>query len=162
MDSKAEKILSKGLKEGYAGKSRHVSTKRGPFTLKATEITFPDGSLYNDHWIFKRTGGGQEIAQSGNDMATRVFAGGVVNEEKLISLGIKEQDVVEYLKKVLPTVANKTRLHENIKPELDGEWQYEYIILKQYPEILLSIGVETIKYKNETVFVHAFLNTPIK
>lgn len=163
MISNAENILSKGLQMGYAGGSERLSVKRGPFTLKATELSFPElDAKYNDHWIAKRVGGGQEIAQAGDEMATRVFAGGIVKPEVLQSLGVNEEQVITYLKSKLPAFANTTRLHENIEPQADGDWQYAYKVIKDYPDLPLTIGVESIKYKGKEVFVHVFLNSPIE
>lgn len=160
--SNADNVLTMGLKAGYAGGSQRQTVTRGPFTLKATELSFPElDAKYNDHWIAKRIGGGQEIAQTGDEMATRVFAGGIVKPEKLQQLGITEEQVMAYLKSTLPNVADRTRLHEPVDLAPDGDWKYTYTPMKDYPDLPLSIGVETISYKGEDVFVHVFLNTPI-
>lgn len=162
MISQAEKILAKGLKSGYAGESTRHEIARGPFTLKATELAFPKlNATYNDHWIAKRTGGGQEIAQADNEMVTRLFAGGIVSPKKLQKLGIHEAQVLSYLKTKLAELADKTRLHENIESEADGDWQYSYKILEKYPDVPVTVGVESIQYKGQDVFIHVFLNTPI-
>lgn len=153
--------MAKGLKSGYAGKGERLSVKRGPFPLVAEEIAFPEeDAAYNDHWIARRVGGGQEIARSGQEMATRVFAGGIVNPEALIPLGIKESDVLTHLKATLSELAETTRLNENVTHS-EGDWQYAYEVIKSFPEVPLTIGLETIKYKNTPVFVHAFLNAPV-
>jgi hypothetical protein len=89
-----------------------------------------------------------------------LYAGGTVASEKLGALGISEKQVLDYLKEKIAQL-DKTRLHENIQPVVDGDWQYEYSILKNYPEIFLTIGVEIIQYKGQTVFTHVFLNSPI-
>ncbi len=162
MKSNAENILTKGLKSGYAGTSVYQDVPRGPFTLKAAELSFPElQAEYNDHWIVKRVGGGQEIARIGTDMATRVFAGGIVSPEKLSALGIHESQVIAYLKKQLSVFADKTRLHEEVTPPADGDWQYRYRIVEDYPDVPVSVGVETVTYKGKEVFVHVFLNAPI-
>lgn len=162
MRSNAEKILSLGLETGYAGGSERLTVKRGPFELKATELSFPElDAKYNDHWIFKRVGGGQEIAMNGDEMATRVFAGGIVKPEILKNLGISEEQILAFHKTQLSQLAHTTRLHEDIRPDPDGDWQYKYEVMKDYPDLPLTIGVETITYKGQQVFVHVFLNSPI-
>ena len=161
MKSPAESILSRGLAAGYAGNHIPEHIQHGPFSLKGVMSVFPDGSQYIDRWIAKRVGGGQEIAQTGEEMATRVFAGGVVNNELLKTLGITKEHVIEYLKKNLNERAHETRLHERVDPPADGDWKYTYEVMKEYPDVPLTIGVETISYKNTNVFVHVFLNTPI-
>lgn len=161
MQSQAERILAQGLKSGYAGKGKRLTVRRGPFTLTAEELTFPGlNASYNDHWIAKRVGGGQEIARTGSDMATRVFAGGIVRPDTLAPLGITESDVLGYLKRTLSELAEATRLRENVTRS-DGDWQYAYEVLKSFPEVPLTMGLETITYKGTPVFVHAFLNAPV-
>lgn len=162
MLTNSEKILAKGLQDGYAGESKRSIVKRGPFTLTTTELVFPEfNGMYIDQWIAKRIGGGQEISQAKDEMATRVFAGGIVKPEIIKALGISEEDVLTYHKSTLSVLAGKTRLHENVTPDADGDWQYSYKIIKEYPELPLTIGIETISYKNTDVFVHVFLNSPI-
>lgn len=162
MKQSADQILSKGLQTGYAGAGKRISVQRGPFALVAEELAFPElDAKYNDHWIAKRVGGGQEIAQSGKDVATRVFAGGIVKPEILNSLGITEQDVLRYLKETLPKVADKTRLHTDVMVDADGDWKYQYNVIRTYPDVPLTVGVETILYQSKEVFIHVFLITPI-
>lgn len=162
MNTKAEAILIRGLKAGYAGGETPIVITRGPFVGKESALSFPDlNADYNDQWFFKRTGGGQDIARSGDEMATRVFAGGIVKPDILKKLGISEDQVLAYHKQKLSTLASTTRLHDDVVVPADGDWQYTYQIMKDYPDLLLTVGVETISYKNTDVFVHVFLNTPI-
>ncbi len=161
MQSSAERILAKGLKSGYAGKGERLTVHRGPFALTAEELAFPElDAQYNDHWIAKRVGGGQEIAQAGDELATRVFAGGIVHPDKLSPLGITESDVLSFLKTTLSELAETTRLYKNITRS-DGYWQYTYEVIKTFPEVPLMVGIESICYKGKPVFVHAFLNAPV-
>ena len=160
MLTNAEKVLTMGLRAGYAGGEAPHAVTRGKFIGKETSISYPDAE-YNDQWFFKRTGGGQDIARKGDEMATRVFAGGIVKPEILEKLGIKESDILTYHKSKLSVLADKTRLHENVSPEADGDWQYKYEIMRDYPDLPLTIGVEIITYKGNNVFVHVFLNSPI-
>lgn len=160
--TKAEAILVKGLKNGYAGKQVPQPVTRGVFSGKETSESFPEiDADYNDQWFFRRTGAGQDIARSGDEYATRAFAGGIVNPEKLAELRITEQDVLTYHKQKLAELVDRTRLQEPVEPAADGDWNYQYRILKTYPDVPLTIGIETITYKDQEVFVHAFLNTSI-
>lgn len=156
----AENILIQGLKAGYAGGEAPREVFRGTFAGKESSSSFPDAE-YNDQWFFKRTGGGQDIAREGDETVTRVFAGGIVDPEKLQGLHITEKDVLTYHKQKLSELVERTRLHEPVVPDADGDWQYQYQILTSYPDVPLSIGVETIEYKGQEVFVHVFVNTPI-
>lgn len=162
MTHNAEKILVKGLQDGYAGSQAPKEISRGPFAGKESAESYPDRDAdYNDQWFFKRTGGGQDIARAGDETITRVFAGGIVTPDKLRDLRVTEAEVLAYHKQKLSALAHKTRLHEDVHPDPDGDWQYRYDITKYYPDIPLTIGVETITYKGQDVFVHVFLNVPI-
>lgn len=162
MATQAEQVLTKGLKAGYAGSDLPHIIRRGSFVGKESSISFHDSNAeYNDQWFFKRTGGGQDMARSGDELVTRVFAGGIVKSEKLQKLGITEQQVLTYHKTKISELVDRTRLHENVIPEKDGDWQYKYEVMKDYPDLPLTIGVETITYKGYDVFVHVFLNSPI-
>ena len=162
MANAAEATLRKGLVTGYAGGSEPRSVKRGPFTIKSSHHSFPEQQAeYLDEWIFQRTGGGQEIAQYANDIATRVFAGGVIRDEKLKELGITHDQVISYFRAKLSEVADRTRLHENVVLDPDGDWQYRYEVQKEVPELPMTIGLETVTYTGHTVFIHVFLITPI-
>lgn len=160
MITNAEKILVKGLQAGYAAGEMPHTVSRGNFIGKESTTSFPDAD-YNDQWFFKRTGGGQDIARAGDEMSTRVFAGGIVTPAKLRTLNITEDQVLAYHKQKLSALADRTRLHENVHPDPDGDWQYHYSIIHDYPDVPLTVGVETITYKGQDVFVHVFLNTPI-
>lgn len=162
MQKIAETILARGLKSGYGGAGERTQVSRGPFTLTSMEQKFPDADgAYMDQWIAKRTGADQEIASAGTETATRVFAGGLISQDELSHLGTTDTEALDYLKSKLSTLADKTRLHEDVHPEADGDWLYAYRVIDRFPEIPLTIGVETITYKGTTVFVHGFLNTPV-
>ncbi len=162
MVSRAEKTLTRGLTAGYAGGSKPETVSRGPFTVKSSHHSFPDHDAeYLDEWIFKRTGGGQEIARAGGDTVTRVFAGGVVSDDILSGLGITHEDVIGYFRTKLSEVSGHTRLHQAVVPEPDGNWQYRYDILRSYPALPMTVGLETVRYGETVVFVHVFLVTPV-
>ena len=162
MLTRAEKVLTKGLQAGFAGKSTVRTVSRGAFGTSSADVTLPQSSEhYSDQWIVRRVGGGQEIAGSGDETVTRVYAGGIIAPEKLRALGVNEPQVLAYLKKQLSALSGKTRLHEDVLPPADGDWQYRYAISHTYPDIPLSVGVETIAYKGVDVFVDVFLNAPV-
>lgn len=162
MATNAEAVLRKGLRAGYAGGSEPKPVTRGPFTVKSSHHSFPEENAeYLDEWIFNRTGGGQEIAKAGKDLATRVFAGGVIREERLKELGITHDQVISYFRSKLEKIADRTRLHENVILEPDGDWQYRYTIEQTIPELPMTVGLETVSYKGHDVFIHVFVITPI-
>lgn len=162
MKQNAEKILVKGLADGYAGSHIPRTISRGPFQGKESAESYPQlDADYNDQWFFKRTGGGQDIARSGDETTTRVFAGGIVDPMILRKLQVTEEQVLAYHKEKLSSLADTTRLHKSIRPEPDGDWLYRYDVIKEYPDVPLTVGVETIAYKGQDVFVHVFLNVPI-
>jgi len=160
--TKAQKILAKGLQSTYAGSNKVGSLTRGKFALQGTEADFSEsGDAYCDQWFVARNGGGQELAKSNDEYATRVYAGGVFSEETLQKLGISEEQVIVYLKQKLTALADHTRLLEPVNAASDGDWQYRYVIDSTYPEIALTVGIETIRYKGTAVFVHVILNSPV-
>lgn len=156
----AHDILAKGLLAGFAGKSVFGSSERGGFSLTSSEVSYPDENAhYIDQWIGKQSGGGQEIARSGDTVITRVYAGGTVSEEILSGLGIRDSDIMAYLKEKLIALSGVTRLSKTVEPITDGDWKYTYDIVSTVFEIGLSIGKETIWYKDTAVFTHVFLMT---
>lgn len=157
-----DRLLSKGLEEGYAGTTKRETIQRGPFQLEASQYTSPEGGVYRDEWIADRTGGGQEIAQVGESKQTRLYAGGTIGVEELAKLGLTKKDVTNRLKQFIRLSEGKTRLLENYLPEPHGDWQYSYEMMENIKDIPLTIGMETVKYKGRMVFTHVFLHTPVE
>lgn len=160
MNSNADKVLINGLHNGFAEKNNYTVVQRGKFDLLSSEFS-NSMDYYIDQYIAKRLASGQEIAKSGNEISTRVYAGGIVSSNILQTLGINEENILDYLKKKIAQ-NNNTRLYELLDPITDGDWQYEYNIIKKYPELPLTVGEESISYKGVKVFIHVFLNSPIE
>ena len=158
----AKKLLADGLSAGFAGHSTFETIQRGPFQGKQSLFTPGAGKVYLDQWFASLRGGGQELVQDGSELATRLYAGGTIDDEELTKLGITEDQVSEQLKKSISELGEKTRLGENCSPEPDGDWKYDYQILDTIPEIGLRIGLESIYYKGSLVFAHGFLQSPVK
>ena len=76
--SKISQALTQGLLAGYGGKSNFLKTTRGSFEVSSSHFEIND-IVYHDEWT---NGGGQEIVKVGNDLFTRVYAGGVFGESK--------------------------------------------------------------------------------
>jgi hypothetical protein len=55
---------------------------------------------------------------------------------------------------------DKTRLESDYE-NVEGDWRYSYTVKKEIEAVGLIVGKEKIKYKNELVFVHYFLLSPI-
>lgn len=157
-----DKLFSKGLEQGYAGGTERQLVQRGPFTLGSSQFTVPNGGNYIDQWIADRVGGGQELAQVGNERSTRLYAGGTINIEGLHKLGLTKKDVTRKLKQFIKESEGRTRLMENYTPQSDGDWQYSYEIINSLKEIPLTVGMETIMFRNTLVFAHGFLHSPIE
>lgn len=157
-----EKLLSDGLEAGYAGGTERLTVSRGSFQLEASQFTSDDGGVYRDEWMADRTGGGQELVQAGDKKSTRLYAGGTIQLEQLTELGLTKKDVTGYLKREIKELGAKTRLFEECTPEPDGDWQYQYKILQAMGNIPLTVGLETINFKDKIVFAHGFLHTSIE
>ncbi|MDD2224628.1 MAG: hypothetical protein PHP97_00500 [Candidatus Shapirobacteria bacterium] len=150
--------LTAGLVAGYGGKTEFIKTDRGGFTVKSSH--FQNGEvIYHDEWT---KGGGQEIVKIGEESFTRVYAGGVADKEVLEKLGITHEEVISNLMNKIQKLGEKTRLFNNCPADLENDWKYEYKILDQDDQILITTGKETIRYKDELVFTHVFVLSPIK
>ena len=159
--SELEDLLGKGLEEGYAGVMERETVQRGPFTVEASEYKSPEGGIYRDEWIADRTGGGQEIAQIGEEKTTRLYAGGTISVEKLRELGLTKKDVTGQLKKFIKESSGTSRLLAPYSSQ-DNDWAYDYHLIASLPEIPLRVGMETIQFKGDLVFAHGFLQTTIE
>jgi hypothetical protein len=153
--SKGIEILTKGLHEGYAGTTVVETIDRLGFALKRSHYEGEEG-VYHDEWLPTRTGGGQELARSGEEKYTRLYAGGVIAPKELHKLGVTEKDVIGYLIKKVGKLGGKTRLFEDCRSESDGEWQYDYRVTDRIPSVDLTRALETIHFKDTLVFVHGF------
>jgi len=160
MSEEINKLLARGLKEGFAGGTVMQGVERGGFNLKSSHFE-SEGNVYHDEWFADRAGGGQEIVKVGDITFTRVYAGGTIPLEELKGLGISKGDVMVFLKKQMAENGEKIRLHANFEPEAEGDWQYSYRVLDTDKEIPLTLGKEVIKYKGQLVFVHNFVISPI-
>lgn len=159
MNSKIKNALVTGLLAGYAGETEFRDIVRGGFEMKQSHYE-KNGIVYHDEWLPNRTGGGQELVMIDGQQYTRLYAGGLIEEQKLKQLGIDENDVISTLINQIKLAGEKTRLDADYENK-DGEWKYSYKVKKQIEEIGLLFGKEKIKYKGQLVFVHYFLLSPI-
>lgn len=161
MSEKTDRLLTRGLNEGFAGGTEIQNVDRGGFKIKSSHFENIDG-IYHDEWMADRTGGGQEIVTADGVVFTRVYAGGTINKESLIDLGISVDDIMATLKKNIIEAGEHTRLFTDYHPEVEGDWQYSYTILEKEAKIPLTLGKEVIKYQGVLVFIHDFLITPVE
>jgi len=152
--------LTKGLVSGYGGETEFTTAMRGPFQLNASHLETGD-LTYHDEWLPNRTGGGQEIVRVGEQQFTRLYAGGAIEEEKLKVLGISKKAVIAFLKDTILEQQQQTRLFAPCSPEPTGDWSYSYQIRDRDESAPVTVGKETISYKDQVVFVHSFLLCPI-
>ena len=161
MDFETKKVLSKGLGEGYVGKSIRGKADRAGFTLETSDYVGPEGK-YHDEWAAHQNGGGQELVEASNgNKATRVYAGGSLSNEELGKLGLTGKDVIGKLVSFVNEAGGKTRLDEDIQLT-DGEWKYAHRVLKSVKEIPVDLSEETITYKDTLVFIHFHINSPVR
>lgn len=154
-------LLAKGLSEGYAGKSVRGKVNRSGFDLETSDYSGAEGR-YHDEWAAHQNGGGQELVESLNgEKATRVYAGGSLDNEGLEKLGITEKDVIGNLIFFVNQLGDKTRLNTDAE-WIEGDWTYTYKILRSVKEIPVEVGEEEIRYKGNLVFVHYHINSPVK
>jgi len=161
MKEEFKSALTNGLNAGYAG-GKPESINRGSFSGKASHIELPEGVTYHDEWFASSSGGGQELVRVGDEIFTRLYAGGTTSEEVLSQLGITDKDVGSYLKRKIIELGEKTRLMENCEPGADGDWQYKYLLTGNYPETNVTTSLESITYRETPVHHHAFILCPVK
>lgn len=155
---KISKGLTYGLVAGYGGKTEFNKTNRAGFAIKSSHFESEE-IIYHDEWT---NNGGQELITVNGESFTRLYGGGVTNSEILQSLNISEDDVINNLKERIVEFGDKTRLFSDFKTETKNNWDYEYKILDKNEEIEVTTGKETISYKNQPVFIHVFILSPIK
>jgi hypothetical protein len=160
MNGKEKEVLSRGLKAGFAGGSERKQVDRGGFLFETSHFEGSD-SRYHDEWLADRVGGGQEVIEVDGKKYTRLYAGGTIGLDELDKLGLTKKDIIKYLITKIQELGDKTRLLEGCEQE-DDEWGYEYRLLDREDAIPVSVGKETIKYKDELVFVHDFLLCPVE
>lgn len=162
MKNTAVRILTKGLVGGYAGNGEITDVNRAGFIGKASHQESESGVVYHDEWFVPiYLGGGQELIEAGGEKHTRVYAGGTLSPEKLIELGVSVKDVGAYLKRKISELAEKTRLFENCAPAADGDWRYVYEVVVKEENIGVTVGVESIYYKEIRVHIHPFILSPV-
>ncbi|HTK03283.1 MAG TPA: hypothetical protein VL401_00745 [Alphaproteobacteria bacterium] len=155
-------ILAKGLSEGYVGKSIRGSVERAGFNLETSDYRGPEGS-YHDEWDADFNGGGQEIVETPNgEKATRVYAGGTLAAEELAKLNLTKKAVIGELIFFVNKLGHGTRLDENAEATDGADWKYKYEVLESQKEIPVDLGKETITYKNNLVFIHYHVVSPVK
>lgn len=161
MKKEIKDILTKGLGEGYVGKSVRGQAVRAGQTLETSDYEGPEGK-YHDEWAAHQNGGGQELIETPNgEKATRVYAGGTPSNEELSKFGISGKDVIGKLIFFVNQLGDKTRLDTDTE-STEGDWNYSYKVLKSVDEIPLVVGDEKITYKGNVVFVHFHINSPVR
>ena len=156
--NKIEKALTQGLLAGYGGETKFEKTTRGSFDISSSHFENNE-IIYHDEWT---KGGGQEIVKIDGELFTRVYGGGTVNKDVLDNLGTKKEEIINYLISKIRELGDKTRLFSECKADKIGDWSYEYKVLDKENKIDVTVGKEIIKYKEEVVFVHCFVLSPIK
>lgn len=160
--SKAKEVLNKGLLAGYVGITPPGRRTRGgvDFRVSHPPKLIMGEAVYHDEWISGRNGGGQETAITSEGSYTRVYAGGVFPEEYLKELGVNKDIVESRLSFFIKGSNGQTRLDQDYFA-VDGDWQYRFEVVKRFPEIELTSGIEIIDFKSQAVFVHLIGVSPI-
>ncbi|MFA6518985.1 MAG: hypothetical protein WCV93_05060 [Candidatus Shapirobacteria bacterium] len=144
------KALTAGLLAGYGGQTEFINVTRGSFPLKSSHYQ-KDNLVYHDEW---NNNGGQEIVKFKDETFTRVYAGGA--NTKTVSADLIIQKLIYFIKQL----GDKTRLFSVAKMS-DGDWQYNYQILDQDQDLDITVGKEIITFKDQIVFNHVFVLTPV-
>lgn len=151
------KALTTGLLAGYGGKTKFSKVIRGSFELTVSHYQ-KDDTVYHDEWT---NNGGQEIVRVGNEMFTRVYAGGMVDQKILTRLDITPQEIISYLISKINEITDKTRLFSDYISNSKDSWSYEYKIINKDEQLSITTGKETISYRSIIVFSHVFVLSPL-
>ncbi len=162
MSERIDKLFTEGLMAGYAGNKNPDTIQRAVFVGKSNDHTTENGEHYHDQWFADDNGGGQELVETAEEKATRLYAGGVIPVEELQKLGLTTKDVIGRLITSVRELKGKTRLHEPASLQLTDGWNYKYEILKKSHEVSLTIGYESISFNHREVFAHGHMISPIK
>ncbi len=162
VSKRTNKLLTDGLEEGYAGVKKPEAIQRADFVGKANDYISTEGGHYHDEWFADDNGGGQELAEVGEERSTRLYAGGVIPTEELEKLGLTTKDVIARLITSVKELKGKTRLNEPYSLELPNGWGYKYEILKASEEVPLTIGYESVSFNGREVFAHGHMISPVK
>ena len=162
MSERTDRLLTDGLTKGYASDNPPVEYLRYGFNLKANDYLSPEGGHYHDEWFADDNGGGQEIVRDGEELATRVYAGGIIPIEELLKLCFTTKDVISRLIASVRELGERTRLGNPCHLELSDGWEYSYEILKTSVEVPLTIGYESIRYNGREVCAHGHMISPIR
>lgn len=157
--SGTDKLLAKGLAQGFAGGTVMDGVTRAGFNFKSSH--FEESGVYHDEWFADRAGAGQEVVKVGDSTYSRVYAGGTISIEELNKLGIDKGQVMTFLKKQMTENSESIRLHTDFTPESEGDWQYSYRVTGTSSQIPLTMGKEVITYKDQLVFEHDFIISPV-
>jgi len=149
MDKKNVSLaLTSGLLAGYGGQTKFTKTTRDTFEITSSRFEDKD-IVYHDEWT---SGGGQEIVKVGDEMFTRVYAGGAIGDTSII---------IPKLIYFIQELREKTRLFSNCSLVFD-DWSYEYRIIDVDKIIDVTTGKKTIYFQGNPVFVHVFVLSPTK
>ncbi len=168
-------VLAMGLQLGFAGKTKLEQVMRGGFALTASHFTEAETTettkktarskemiAYHDEWAADRTGGGQELVRAGEQVYTRVYAGGTIAESELVRLGTSKKEIMTFLISQLSVLGENTRLHQDCGPLHEGEWEYAYRVTEKNDAIPYTCGKEEIRFQGNLVFVHHFVMCPVE
>jgi hypothetical protein len=149
-----EELISEGLKQNFDGEATYGQVNQGDLTFSTSQLKTEEGH-HHDQWIQSQTTGGLETAKTESGTLIRSYAGGIVKKEVLNELGVNESQILEFLKKIIVNHSEKVRLYSDFNFR-NGDFSYEYKVTEQIPEVSLTLGKETITYKDTIVFVHTF------
>lgn len=155
---KISQALTTGLINGYGGKTEFAKINRAGFEMDSSHFQNEE-IIYHDEWT---NNGGQELIKVDNELFTRVYAGGAVDENIRQSLDIKEHQISNNLRTSIIEFGDKTRLFSNFKGKTVDNWDYEYQIIDHNSEINVTTGKETMSINGHTIFIHVFVLSPIK
>lgn len=148
-----EKLFTAGLQAVFAGVGQREEVERGGFKLTATHYVGPGGEIYHDEW--SEGGGHERIRTADGDLMIRTYVGNTIVVDKLTPMGIHVELIMLFLKEVISTHGQETRLYDNFELEVK-DWRYVYTVTRRREDPFIITSDEEIYFKGKLVFVHTF------
>lgn len=158
----AEQVLGQGLNSTFQQESHVRPTVLATINSTVSSKTFESDQSYIDIFVgsFKyRLTGGFEVGKAGDQVLVRTYNGGTIPQEELESLGVTNDQFIQFLKEVI-SVNPHTRLDSDIAYASNG-FSYSYNVTSTHPLIQATTGLEEVKFGDMVIAQHVITISPV-
>jgi len=157
-----EKILGKGLNATFTKQSNLRPIIIATIDSTVSSITPESNQSYMDIFVGSfsyRLTGGFEVGKTGDQVLVRTYNGGTIPKEELESLGVTNEQFIEFLQVVISNHPD-TRLGEDIEYSANG-FSYSYKVTSTLLLIQATTGLEEVKYGDTVIAQHVITISPV-